>query len=137
MYLSDEFDVVSFISSIDRGSSFNAFRSKYGYYTLKRGTDNATAGLEGDTVRIYGYNLFNSVADTVTFGSSAAVTLTDPGTDNFLTVEVPTDATSSAAAVCRTASASTATTATATAATASPASAAATSPTGSATDGDS
>ena len=93
---SETFDVVSFISSIDRGTAFNVFRSKYGYYSLRRGTDNATTGLEGDSIRIYGYNLFDTTADTITFGSSGAVSLTDPGAEDYLTVEVPTDATSGA-----------------------------------------
>jgi len=94
---SDTFDVVPFISSLDRGTSFNTNRSKYGYYALRRGTDNSTAGLEGDTIRIYGYNMFDSTSDTITFGSgSTSVNLAGPGGNSYLTVEVPTDATSGA-----------------------------------------
>ncbi|ADN01128.1 hypothetical protein STHERM_c01520 [Spirochaeta thermophila DSM 6192] len=79
-------DVRPYITDVQRDpANFNTYRSRYGWYSLRR----------GETVVVRGFNLYNSTADTVSFGG-ASVNLPSSATTTSFSVTVPTSAVSGA-----------------------------------------
>ncbi|MCX7024092.1 MAG: hypothetical protein NT080_05660 [Spirochaetes bacterium] len=71
-----QFDVVPYITGITRDATYNTIRSRQGRYSLRRG-ENAT---------ITGFNLFDSVADTISFGTVPTTLPADATTSSFVVV---------------------------------------------------
>ncbi|AEJ60427.1 hypothetical protein Spith_0140 [Spirochaeta thermophila DSM 6578] len=79
-------DVRPYITDVQRDpANFNTYRSKYGWYSLRR----------GETVQITGFNLYSSPSDTISFGG-AAVNLPSSATTTSFSLTVPATAVSGA-----------------------------------------